>query len=129
MSPTLVAHILSAMTLLHPTVTHRPAAVAGFKFDIGPCYLQYLEPCSDDVIQLYLFTSKRPNRAPILIDARQPELPEWVDLANGRTKVIVHGYGGNLDFYATKAIRDGEWCRFVCDECEMRAVQLIDSGI
>lgn len=119
--PLTLAHILGVIALLHPTtVTHRPAATAaaffvtGLKFELGPCYLQYLEPCSVDVIQFYLFSSQRPHRAPIVLDARQPELPDWVDLAGGQTKVIVHGYGGNLDFYATKAIRDGECDMALC---------------
>lgn len=82
--------------------------IDAIKFSLGPCFLQYLEPCSEEVIQFYLFSSERPHRAPIVLNARQPELPDYVDLTRDTTKVIVHGYGGNVDFYATKTIRDGE---------------------
>lgn len=88
------------------------AHVDGLQFQLGGCFLQYLEPCSEEVIQYYLFSSEQPRSAPIALSARTPELPEWVDLTRGQTKVIVHGYGGNLDFYATKAIRDGECVGF-----------------
>lgn len=100
--PTIVATVLIA------ALVNTLLRVDCLKFELGPCFLQYLEPCSEEVIQFYFFSSERPHSAPIALDAHQPELPEWVDLAQGQTKVIVHGYGGNLDFYATKAIRDGE---------------------
>lgn len=77
-------------------------------FELGPCLLQYFEPCSEEVIQYYLFSSDRPNSAPIVLNPKIPIVPEWVNLQDNSNKFIVHGYGGNLDFYATKAIRDGE---------------------
>lgn len=79
-----------------------------FSFELGPCLLQYFEPCSEEVIQYYLFTSDRPNSAPIVLNPKKPFIPDWVNLQDKSNKFIVHGYGGNLDFYATKAIRDGE---------------------
>lgn len=79
------------------------------KFEVGPCFLQFLEPCTEEVIQFYLFSSQRPKAAPTMLSLQQPQLPDWINLADGHTKLIVHGYGGNLDFYATKAIRDGEY--------------------
>lgn len=87
------------------------SVAAGFEFTLGPCFLQYLEPCSAQVIQYYLFSSDRPDAAPTVMSTDQPTVPDWVRLtADGyTTKLIVHGYGGNVDFFATKAIRDG-WC-------------------
>lgn len=84
--------------------------VNSFEFTLGPCFLQYLEPCSAQVIQYYLFSSDRPDAAPTALSSDQPTVPDWVRLtaADGyTTKLIVHGYGGNVDFFATKAIRDG----------------------
>lgn len=79
------------------------------EFAWGPCILQYLEPCSENVIQYYLFSSDRPTSAPYLLDSKHPTIPHWINLNSSyKNKLIVHGYGGHLDFYATKAIRDGE---------------------
>lgn len=78
------------------------------QFELGPCLLQYLEPCSDEVIQFYIFSSDRANSAPVLLDPKNLKIPKWLNL-NNSNKLIVHGYAGNLDFYATKAIRNGEW--------------------
>ncbi|KAJ6646183.1 Lipase member H-A, partial [Pseudolycoriella hygida] len=65
----------------------------------------YLEPCSDEVIQFYIFSSDRPNSAPLLLDIKNLMIPKWLNL-NNSNKLIVHGYAGNLDFHATKAIRN-----------------------
>ncbi len=81
--------------------------VAAVQFELGPCLLQYLEPCSDEVIQFYMFSSTRPNSAPVLLDPKNLTIPKWLNL-NNSNKLIVHGYAGNLDFYATKTIRTGE---------------------
>lgn len=77
------------------------------QFELGPCLLQYLEPCSDEVIQFYMFSSDRKNSAPLLLDPKNLTIPKWLNL-NNSNKLVVHGYGGNIDFYATKAIRNGE---------------------
>jgi hypothetical protein len=78
------------------------------KFEWGPCLLQYLEPCTSNTIQFYLFTSDRPNDAPILLDNISPIVPKSIDLSNYNIKLIVHGYGGNLDYNATRLIRNGK---------------------
>lgn len=77
------------------------------KLKLGPCVLQYLEPCSKNTIQFYLFSSDRPiNEAPtLLLDSAKPNLPKWIDLRK-ELKIIVHGYAGNLDFNATRTIRN-----------------------
>lgn len=82
--------------------------IGAVQFELGPCLLQYLEPCSDEVIQFYMFSSDRPESAPVLLDLKNLTIPKWFNL-NNSNKLIVHGYAGNLDFYATKAIRNGEW--------------------
>lgn len=98
----------SVVTVLVAALVWLAPPAAGIEFELGGCILQYLEPCSEEVIQYYLFSSRRPNAAPLALDARAPDVPDWVDVRGGETKVIVHGYGGHLDFFATKAIRDGE---------------------
>lgn len=76
-------------------------------FTFGPCLLQYLEPCTSNTIQFYLFTSDQPNNAPILLENDDPQLPNGFNL-DYAMKIIVHGYAGNLDFNATKSIRNGK---------------------
>ncbi|XP_055589568.1 pancreatic lipase-related protein 2-like [Uranotaenia lowii] len=75
------------------------------EFSIGPCNFQYLEPCTTDTIEFYLFTSDNPKEAPILLDNIDPQVPDHINL-NYSNKLIVHGYGGNIDFNATKMIRN-----------------------
>lgn len=84
--------------LIQPSCSH--------KLKLGPCVLQYYEPCSKNIIQFYLFSSDRSiNEAPTLINSAKPELPNWVDLRKNM-KIIVHGYAGNLDFNATRTVRN-----------------------
>ncbi|XP_063697709.1 inactive pancreatic lipase-related protein 1-like [Culicoides brevitarsis] len=73
--------------------------------EFGPCLLQYLEPCTNNTIQFYLFTSDRPRAAPVLMSNEDPVMPKTVN-ATHDLKLIVHGYAGNLDFNATKSIRN-----------------------
>ncbi|XP_058452169.1 pancreatic lipase-related protein 2-like [Malaya genurostris] len=75
------------------------------EFSIGPCHFLYLEPCTSDTIEFYLFTSDKPQDAPILLDNIDPKVPSHINLKY-RNKLIVHGYGGNIDFNATKMIRN-----------------------
>lgn len=82
--------------------------VSGREFSIGPCQLQYYEPCNSDAIEFYLFTSDSPNDAPILLDNIDPKVPGHINLTY-RNKMIVHGYNGNVDFNATKMIRNGSF--------------------
>ncbi|XP_055638674.1 phospholipase A1-like [Toxorhynchites rutilus septentrionalis] len=75
------------------------------EFNFGPCNFQYLEPCNPDTIQFYLFTSDSPGEAPILLNNIDPIVPAHINLTYG-SKMIVHGYGGNIDFNATRMIRN-----------------------
>lgn len=75
--------------------------------ELGPCLLQYLEPCTNTTIQFYLFTSDRPKAAPVLMNNENPVMPSNFD-PRYDLKLIVHGYAGNLDFNATKSIRNGK---------------------
>lgn len=79
--------------------------VNGHILELGPCLLQYLEPCTNTTIQFYLFTSDRPRAAPILMNNENPVMPPNFN-ATHDLKLIVHGYAGNLDFNATKSIRN-----------------------
>lgn len=91
--------------LLLPTVHHH--AVLGGILEFGPCLLQYFEPCTNNTIQFYLFTSRRPSDGPVLMDNERPVMPPHVDPRHSM-KLLVHGYAGNLDFNATKSIRQGK---------------------
>ncbi|XP_055541434.1 pancreatic lipase-related protein 2-like [Wyeomyia smithii] len=79
--------------------------VSGREFRIGPCNVQYLEPCTTDTIKFYLFTSDSPEAAPILLDNIDPKVPDHINLSN-RNKLIVHGYAGGVDYNVTKIIRN-----------------------
>lgn len=77
------------------------------QFELGTCLLQYLEPCSQKFIKFYVFSSEKPDNSPIKINPDNITWPEWIDLRK-TNKMIIHGYGGNWDFYATKKIRKGK---------------------
>ncbi|XP_052895462.1 phospholipase A1-like [Anopheles moucheti] len=78
--------------------------VRAHEFSIGPCQFQYLEPCTSKTIAFYIFSSEHPQDGPVLLDAIDPHVPEHISL-NQTNKLIVHGYGGSIDFNATKMIR------------------------
>lgn len=79
--------------------------VSAVKLEIGTCLLPISEKCTSETISVYLFTSDRRNES-ILLNPDAINLPEWINL-NRTNKLLVHGYGGNLEFYATKTIRNG----------------------
>lgn len=76
----------------------------GHKIQWGPCLVHFLEPCSSDVIQFYLFSTDRPRELPIVLDANEPSPPSWLNMSYPM-KMIIHGYGGYLDYNATRLIR------------------------
>lgn len=79
------------------------------EFELGPCYLQFLEPCANNSIQFFLFTSDRPRDEPVLLDNIAPILPfEFNETVTKNFKMIIHGYGGHLDFNGSKQIRNGK---------------------
>lgn len=78
------------------------------EFELGPCYLQYFEPCANNSILFYLFSGERPRDQPVLLDNISP----YLELDSNETvaknfKMIIHGYGGHLDFNGSKQIRRG----------------------
>ncbi|XP_050089310.1 uncharacterized protein LOC126573332 [Anopheles aquasalis] len=95
--------LLLLMVILYLTVGIRKE-VCGHEFKIGPCQFQYLEPCTSKTIAFYVFSSDHPGDGPILLDSIDPRVPEHIML-NQTNKLIVHGYGGSIDFNATKRIR------------------------
>lgn len=79
------------------------------EFELGPCYLQFSETCSNNSIQFFLFSSEFPEDAPLRLDKVRPKLPLGRDeIAASRVKLIIHGYGGHLDFNGSKHVRNGE---------------------
>lgn len=59
-------------------------------------------------MKFYIFSSEYSESVAIQIDAKRPKIPEWIDFGpRTRTKLLVHGYGGSLEFHGTKAIRNG----------------------
>ena len=81
----------------------------GSEIELGPCFLQYLEPCANNSIQFFLFSSDRPNDAPVLFDNIVPKLPYNFSNSTDEKiyKMIIHGYGGSLDWNGSKLIRNG----------------------
>lgn len=79
--------------------------ILGHKIQWGPCLVHFLEPCRGDNIQFYLFTSDRSrNQSPVVLDVDSPEPPSWINMSHPM-KVIIHGYGGFVDYNATRMIR------------------------
>jgi hypothetical protein len=76
------------------------------EFELGPCYLQFSDNCSNNSIQFFLFSSELPDEAPMLLDKINPKLNSE-DLTKN-FKLIIHGYGGNLDFNGSKQVRNGK---------------------
>lgn len=75
------------------------------RLHIGACRLLFSETCFTDLVQVHLFSGERPDE-PIRLAVENLTLPAFVSL-NRTNKLLVHGYGGSLDFFATKAIRKG----------------------
>lgn len=80
--------------------------VCTVKFDIGSCSVRFSEKCEPDSIDVYLFASDRPNES-VHLNGNDLTLPDWINL-DRTNKLLVHGYGGNLEFFATKIIRNGK---------------------
>ena len=79
------------------------------ELELGPCYLQFLEPCANNSIQFFLFSSDKPYDPPIRLDNILPELQLGANETTTKSfKMIIHGYGGHLDFNGSKQIRKGE---------------------
>lgn len=84
------------------------------ELELGPCFLQYLEPCANNSIQFFLFTSESPEDEPVLLDNISPDLSlDFNDTAAKTFKMIIHGYGGHLDFNGSKQIRNGKAFDFI----------------
>lgn len=79
------------------------------ELELGPCFLSFLEPCANNSIQFFLFSSERPEDEPVLLDNISPDLElGFNEMTNKTFKMIIHGYGGNLDFNGSKQIRNGK---------------------
>lgn len=78
------------------------------EFEVGPCFLQFLEPCANNSIQFFMFTSNKPRAAPVLLDNIAPLLLGYNDTVDTNYKMIIHGYGGHLDFNGSRQIRNGK---------------------
>lgn len=87
-------------------------AILGHEVEVGPCLVQFLEPCSTDTIQFYMYSSDYPERNSGGLSALNPRVPDWIDLAKP-VKLIVHGYAGNVDFNWTKDIAHGDFFYFI----------------
>lgn len=44
------------------------------------------------------------NQLPVVLDAESPEPPAWINMSHPM-KIIIHGYGGYVDYNATRMIR------------------------
>lgn len=79
----------------------------GPEVEIGPCLVQFLEPCSFDTIKFYIYTNNFTTYEPEPLSALEPHVADFIDLEKS-TKLLVHGYAGNVDFNWTKQIQTGE---------------------
>lgn len=105
--------MMARRTMLTVAVTFLAVSIdnmSGREFELGPCYLQFAETCSNNSIQFFLFSSELSgDAAPLRLDKRKPLLPLGHDgIAKSRVKLIIHGYGGHLDFNGSKHVRNGE---------------------
>lgn len=83
--------------------------IACSEFELGPCYLQFSETCSNNSIQFFIFSSEFPEDAPLRLDKAKPILPlGHEEILSKSFKLIIHGYGGHLDFNGSKHVRNGE---------------------
>lgn len=84
------------------------AEILSREIELGPCYLQFLEPCANNTIQFFLFSSDNPSEEPVLLDNISPFLDlDYNETISKNFKMIIHGYGGHLDFNGSKQIRNG----------------------
>lgn len=84
------------------------------EIELGPCYLQFLEPCANNSIQFFLFSSANPLDTPVLLDNNLPNLNiDFNETSSKSFKMIIHGYGGHLDFSGSKQIRNGILKKYV----------------
>lgn len=77
------------------------------EIELGPCFLQYFEQCDNNSIRFFLFSSDRPANLPTQLDNLSPKL-DPSEFVNKSFKMIIHGYGGHLDFNGSKLIRNGK---------------------
>ncbi|CRL03996.1 CLUMA_CG017114, isoform A, partial [Clunio marinus] len=77
------------------------------EFELGPCYLSFLEPCANNSIQFFLYSNDTPLNQPILLDNLSPNLElDYNATIKKNFKMIIHGYGGHLDANGFKQIRN-----------------------
>lgn len=105
--------MMARRTMLTVAVTFLAVSIdnmSGREFELGPCYLQFADTCSNNSIQFFLFSSELSgDAAPLRLDKRKPLLPLDHDgIVKSRVKLIIHGYGGHLDFNGSKHVRNGE---------------------
>lgn len=85
--------------------------IACREFELGPCYLQFSETCSNNSIQFFLFSSEFPEDSPLKLDKVKARLPlGHEEILTKNFKLIIHGYGGHLDFKGSKNVRNGKTC-------------------
>ncbi|XP_055918639.1 uncharacterized protein LOC129950742 [Eupeodes corollae] len=76
---------------------------AGLNITLGSCVVQYWEECESEFVKFYVSTSDHPQYEPYLINSSRTLLPQWVNPGN-QYKLVIHGYGGGLEYEQTKAI-------------------------
>lgn len=74
-----------------------------YQLTIGPCPVHIDEPCDTGVIKFYLYHNTTHVH---ILDPFKPKLPEHFN-KTAPTKIIIHGYSGNLD-YATSTLTKGK---------------------
>ncbi|KAL0266521.1 UNVERIFIED_CONTAM: hypothetical protein PYX00_009033 [Menopon gallinae] len=90
-----------------------------FSVSLGPCVLDIGDPCTPDKILFYLYTSESKENA-VNITVKDIAIPPGYDV-NADTKVLIHGYAGNVGFKGMVAIRR-DWGALVRLPCYPTAV-------
>ncbi|GLV32687.1 uncharacterized protein CBL_00606 [Carabus blaptoides fortunei] len=72
-----------------------------YQLTIGPCPVHIDEPCDSGVIKFYLYQNSSHTD---LLDPFKPKLPSYFNTTTS-TKIIIHGYSGNMDFATSTIVK------------------------
>lgn len=82
-------------------------SLCGVNLTVGSCVIQYLEVCASNFVTFHVSTSDYPDREPYILTKDNTTLPPWIAPTNDY-KLVIHGYGGGIEFKQTKEIQRGK---------------------
>lgn len=86
---------------------HCQLSLCGVNLTVGSCVIQYLEVCASNFVKFYISTSDYPEKEPYVLTKDNTTLPPWI-ASNNDYKLVIHGYGGGIEFKQTKEIQKGD---------------------